>query len=120
MTKPLTNTQAIDRLCEMFPNAERCAAGLKIDWKAIVFWVETDPYDDIEMGPDDLIVGVYPQATWDDYSDRTDFVEVVADGDTVVSMIDGLTDDAPDGCDHTVWAMESALVHFAGCPLYRV
>jgi len=122
MTKTKTAAEGLAALSELFPNSEPCGSSLKITWKELVFLVgnDCDPYDDIEMGPEDLIVDIFPRATWDDYNPRTDLVQVVIDADMAVEMIDGLTDDAPDGRDHSVWAMESALFHFHGCTLDRI
>ena len=119
MTTPMTAPVALSELSDMFPNSEPCGGWLKITWKDLVFLVgqECDAAADIEMGPDDLIVDIYPAETWDETTTRTDVVQVVVDAAMAVSMIDGMTDDAPEGYDHTVWAMESAMVHFAGCAL---
>lgn len=116
MTAPTnikTAREGINRLADLFPNSHMLGDWLKITWKDIVILVGTaGGVDDEEMGPEDLIVDIFPVDTFNETTDRRDYVHVFLAPHLAVELCDGITEDGIDGMDHAMWAMQSAVTHF--------
>lgn len=113
----LTATAGMAQLLETFPNADRIPGYVRIPWANMVVIVGAEPtiYDnDYEMGDECLTVDIFPEESWDETSERTDYVHVcLAPAIAANGLIESITDDTPEGVDHAEWAMQFAKDQYA-------